>query len=308
MAGGPAAATHKKTVVFFHPDLGIGGAERLVVDAAVGLQKRGHRVVIFTSHCDPAHCFDEVRPGADGGAGVLDVRVRGGSVVPASVLGRFAILCAVARQVHLLVQIWATGELGALGASAFFVDQLSAGLPLLRVLGRGQAGREVPIFFYCHFPDLLLAKGRQAWWKRLYRVPFDALEQWSMGFADAVAVNSRFTRSVVTATWPRLAAKMASGGGKDKAKDKVDDNDDRGLRVVFPCIDTTQADAPDEPVSLWKGLPYVLSINRFERKKDIGLAIRAFAGLPAAQRQSTRLVVAGGCFFCRTEQEQQSSG
>jgi hypothetical protein len=53
----------KKTIVFLHPDLGIGGAERLVVDAAVGLQKRGHRVVIFTSHCDAAHCFDEARDG-----------------------------------------------------------------------------------------------------------------------------------------------------------------------------------------------------------------------------------------------------
>lgn len=54
----------KRTIVFFHPDLGIGGAERLVVDAAVGLQERGHRVVIFTSHCDPQHCFEEARDGA----------------------------------------------------------------------------------------------------------------------------------------------------------------------------------------------------------------------------------------------------
>ena len=53
----------KRTIVFFHPDLGIGGAERLVVDAAVGLQERGHRVVIFTSHCDPKHCFEEARDG-----------------------------------------------------------------------------------------------------------------------------------------------------------------------------------------------------------------------------------------------------
>jgi hypothetical protein len=52
-----------KTIVFLHPDLGIGGAERLVVDAAVGLQRRGHKVVIFTSHCDPKHCFDEARDG-----------------------------------------------------------------------------------------------------------------------------------------------------------------------------------------------------------------------------------------------------
>jgi hypothetical protein len=49
--------------VFFHPDLGIGGAERLVVDAAVGLKLRGHKVVIFTSHCDPKHCFEECRDG-----------------------------------------------------------------------------------------------------------------------------------------------------------------------------------------------------------------------------------------------------
>src|SRR2546423_15449927 len=53
----------KKNIVFFHPDLGIGGAERLVVDAAVGLQSLGHKVTIFTSHCDPQHCFDEARDG-----------------------------------------------------------------------------------------------------------------------------------------------------------------------------------------------------------------------------------------------------
>lgn len=58
--------TEEKTqehTVFFHPDLGIGGAERLVIDAAVALQHRGHKVTIFTSHCDPQHCFDEARDG-----------------------------------------------------------------------------------------------------------------------------------------------------------------------------------------------------------------------------------------------------
>lgn len=57
------AAAKASPIVFFHPDLGIGGAERLVVDAAVGLQELGHRVVIFTNHCDPSHCFDECRDG-----------------------------------------------------------------------------------------------------------------------------------------------------------------------------------------------------------------------------------------------------
>jgi alpha-1,3/alpha-1,6-mannosyltransferase len=53
----------KQNIAFFHPDLGIGGAERLVIDAAVGLQNRGHTVTIFTSHCDPKHCFEEARDG-----------------------------------------------------------------------------------------------------------------------------------------------------------------------------------------------------------------------------------------------------
>jgi glycosyl transferase family 4 len=53
----------KKNIIFFHPDLGIGGAERLVIDAAVGLQNLGHKVTIFTSHCDPSHCFEEARDG-----------------------------------------------------------------------------------------------------------------------------------------------------------------------------------------------------------------------------------------------------
>jgi alpha-1,3/alpha-1,6-mannosyltransferase len=52
-----------KTIAFLHPDLGIGGAERLVIDAAVGLQSRGYKVAIFTPHCDPSHCFPEARDG-----------------------------------------------------------------------------------------------------------------------------------------------------------------------------------------------------------------------------------------------------
>ncbi|KAI0552763.1 hypothetical protein F4679DRAFT_50015 [Xylaria curta] len=255
---------HGKTIVFLHPDLGIGGAERLVVDAAVGLQKRGHKIVIFTSHCDPGHCFDEARDGT------LDVRVRGNTIIPPSILGRFSILCAILRQLHLILQIYFTSELSDLHPDAYFVDQLSAGLPLLQYLHpRGR------IFFYCHFPDLLLAQGRQKWWKRLYRIPFDFWEQWSMSFADAIAVNSNFTKGVVSRTWPALA----------RQKD---------LWTVYPCVDTKPKTRNPEEKPLWNGMKYVLSINRFERKKDIALAIKAFAGLSKQQRAGVRLAVAGG--------------
>ena len=56
--------SQSKSIVFFHPDLGIGGAERLIVDAAVSLQQLGHKVTIFTSHRNVNHCFDEARDGA----------------------------------------------------------------------------------------------------------------------------------------------------------------------------------------------------------------------------------------------------
>jgi alpha-1,3/alpha-1,6-mannosyltransferase len=136
----------------------------------------------------------------------------------------------------------------------------------------------VPIFFYCHFPDMLLAQGRQKWWKRIYRIPFDWLEEWTMGFASEIAVNSGFTRGVASSTWPALAA----------AKD---------FRVVYPCIDISGPPEPansEEGDAVWKDENIILSINRFERKKDIALAVRAFAALPQEKRQGVRLVIAGG--------------
>ncbi|KAJ3390430.1 Alpha-1,3-mannosyltransferase-like protein [Lobulomyces angularis] len=48
-------------IAFVHPDLGIGGAERLVVDAAVALKSKNHKVIIYTSHHDKTHCFLETK-------------------------------------------------------------------------------------------------------------------------------------------------------------------------------------------------------------------------------------------------------
>ncbi|KAH7153306.1 hypothetical protein EDB81DRAFT_791149 [Dactylonectria macrodidyma] len=253
-------------IVFFHPDLGIGGAERLVVDAAVGLQNRGHRVVIYTNHCDRTHCFDECRDGT------LDVRVYGDWLIPMSILSRLTILCAILRHIHLVLHITISGELHSLSPRAFIVDQLSAGLPLLRYLFPAQ-----PILFYCHFPDLLLARGRQSLLKRLYRVPFDWIEECSMSFAQAVAVNSEFTKGIVKRTWPGLKKHVQT-------------------KVVYPCVDTETKDE-DEPAKdgkIFENEQLILSINRFERKKDIGLAIKAFAAIPQDQRKGVRLVLAGG--------------
>ena len=49
------------------------------------------------------------------------------------------------------------------------------------------------VLFYCHFPDLLLARRRSAL-HSLYRLPLDWGEQSSTGSADCILVNSKFTR------------------------------------------------------------------------------------------------------------------
>lgn len=47
-------------VTFLHPDLGIGGAERLVVDAALALRNCGHEIRIVTNQFSKEHCFEDL--------------------------------------------------------------------------------------------------------------------------------------------------------------------------------------------------------------------------------------------------------
>ena len=100
--------------------------------------------------------------------------------------------------------------------------------------------------------------------------------------ADRVVVNSGFTKGVVEGVWKGV-------GGK------------RGVGVVYPCVAAKKGEerggqgAQDalEEGELWGGKKVVLSINRFEEKKDIGLAIKTFAGLDVKEMRGTRLVIAG---------------
>lgn len=284
-------------VIIIHPDLGIGGAERLIIDAALALQNRGHRVTIYTSHRDKSHCFEEARDGT------LDVRVRGNTVFPAHVCGRLHVLMAVLRQLHLTVSL--LKELGTTGKErsekdltgeaeddVFIVDQLPACVPVLKTLGPRCAphgsGKQ-RILFYCHFPDQLLARRDEKatllrLLKGLYRYPFDWFEGWAMSASDKVVANSRFTRGVV---------------GKVLGFERLGD-----VKIIYPCVDTDSAPKGEKSAegrlegeaigdNLWGGKKILLSINRFERKKDLALAIRAYNGLGKEGRRGTRLVIAG---------------
>jgi alpha-1,3/alpha-1,6-mannosyltransferase len=61
-------------IAFLHPNLGIGGAEQLVINLALGLQQKGNEVVIYTPYYDQAHCFEETRNGQ------LKVKVKEGGI------------------------------------------------------------------------------------------------------------------------------------------------------------------------------------------------------------------------------------
>lgn len=135
-------------VAFCHPDLGLGGAERLVIDAALELQANGDEVQIFTAFHDPKRCFVETVDGS-----LPPVRVHG-NWIPRHVFHRGHALFATLR---CLCIAWAICREHHLGGhhrfDAVFADQVSNVLPVFKFFAQG-----VKVLFYCHFPDQLLAK------------------------------------------------------------------------------------------------------------------------------------------------------
>lgn len=257
-------------VGFIHPDLGIGGAERLIVDIALGLQEKGHNIDIFTSHCDKTHCFEEV------GNGTLKVQVFGDEL-PTNLKGKFFILFATLRQFFLVWKLYHTGQLNTY--DILIIDQLSSCLPLLHKIFKGKT------LFYCHFPDQLLAQRTSAI-KKIYRLPFDLWEQFALSTADKIVVNSAFTRQKYKETFKWLTNKPD---------------------IIYPCVDISVI--PEDKINKMDQLlfdklvgaksgaksQFYLSINRFERKKNIELAIKSFGLSEESETDGNcKLIIAGG--------------
>lgn len=307
--GGPSIhhenAAPSKRVAFLHPDLGLGGAERLIVDAALELSSRGHAVTIYTLHLDPERCFAAVRNGECGRVICVDnalirlVRrlVRGHAL-------RSAMCCAVLAAVV------------PLDLDTIIIDLVAAPLLILwwrrlvhRLLrwfvlwrpreNKQQQSRARPrLAFYCHFPDRLLAPGASfesvptgvgmatrpetSWHRCLrtaYRALVDALEAVSIAHADMILVNSQFTARVVERVFPRATRY-------------------RRPAVLYPPVPaSTETPMEAESMKSFPKRPFVLCISRFERKKNLELAIQALSLLRSeAQVRKTKLmlVVAGG--------------
>ncbi|KAJ1310513.1 hypothetical protein OPQ81_007244 [Rhizoctonia solani] len=272
-------STSKLRICILHPDLGIGGAERLIVDAALGLQKRGHTVHIYTSYHDPGHAFEETTNGT------LTVRYIK-PPLPRHVFGALHILLAILRQLHLVITLLFLVYFGREKAyDVSLVDQLSACVPLLRW------GMQKRVVFYCHFPDKLLADGTvaavegvqvakgkggvKALVKRLYRLPVNWVEEVTTKQADVILANSQFTSRVFKHSFPSIKADpvVVYPGINISAYESLSSSSDTEVKMVNSDKTT------------------LLSLNRFERKKNAALAIQAFALLPTSD---LRLVLAGG--------------
>jgi len=234
------------------------------VDAAVGLQGAGHRVVMFTSHHDPTsrNSLEETRDGT------LKVVVHG-DALPRSIFGRFKAFCAYLRNFYLALVLLAKSRWKGGAYDVIFVDAISASIPILRLTG-------AKILFYCHFPDRNLCTDRRSLIKRLYRLPLDFLEEITTGHAHKVLVNSKYTASVFDETFTRISSRARPD-------------------VLYPAINFQSYDS--ERRKKQERRPLFVSLNRYERKKNIGLALHAFALLRDRVPDifpSLRLVIAGG--------------
>lgn len=138
------------------------------------------------------------------------------------------------------------------------------------------------VLFYVHFPDQLLSS-KGGLLKTIYRAPLNYLEEYTTGKANKILVNSQFTQGVFEKTFKKL---------------KIE------TEILYPTVHTEFFDKtkilPLERVidrKLPKNSFILLSINRYERKKDLHLCIEAMSILQTLLRkdfENIYLIMAGG--------------
>ena len=264
-------------VAFMHLDLGLGGAEKLVVNFACGLLDQGDvDISIFTTHHDENHCFDETKKINNGK--LSDKVYIYGDWLPRSIFGKMMALCAIIRMIYLTFIIIFMYCIGMI--DVIILDGISAPIPLLKLFS-------IPVLFYCHFPDKLLCVERSNILKKLYRLVVDSLEEITTAMADKVIVNSKFTADTFQSSFYYLGSyyrpdiiyppidienfdqnlNTNSNNSSKKKKKKQLFNLDFDTKEYEDKLDITEKDI------------VFVSLNRYERKKNIELAILAFKRL-----------------------------
>lgn len=150
------------------------------------------------------------------------------------------------------------------------VDQITLPIPLLRLF-------RYKVLYYCHFPEALLNDNKPSKLGAVYRFILDTIEVVCLYFASVICFNSYYTKENVEHVFPSVKKRAT------------------GKYVVYPCMQTPPA-VFDSSVKLPSN--FVLSLNRFESRKRIDVAVRAFAAAlktcKEMQVKDARLVLAGG--------------
>jgi len=260
-------------VIFVHLDLGIGGAEQLVLQLAESSIACGHSIELVTTNCQPTHCFASVKP--PNGPLYPFLRIHG-NWIPQDIAGKFRTLCSTLRLLYLTY--WLARRPTAFKNTLIVLDVLPTPLPFLSYLA--------PTLFYCHFPDLLLKRDANqtttpsssspSLAKSWYRTVLNGLEEHTMSYGDVLVVNSLFTKSVVQQTFPKL----------------------QDLHVLYPALkpnddnnNTKNKDSIDRQYM-------IVSLNRYERKKNLELVLYAVDWMRSQkdgkQIALPHIVIAGG--------------
>ena len=241
-------------VAFIHPDLGIGGAEQLVINLALTCQKLGWYVKLYTPSYDPKRAFSQTKDGT------LKVEVHG-NCFPRLILGKMHALCEYIRVFFCALYVLFFGEKFDL----IILDQIPFPIPLLNL--------RFKTFFYCHHPDKVLCTDRNGIFKKIYRFFIDILEEITILFSHCIVVNSLYTQSVYLQNFKILS----------KYRKKPN--------VIYPCIDLhtydTEKETKKEDLLNVKGLEklkdlnvnkmkVIVSLNRYERKKNLDLAVLSY--------------------------------
>ncbi|XP_017773690.1 PREDICTED: alpha-1,3/1,6-mannosyltransferase ALG2-like [Nicrophorus vespilloides] len=261
-------------LAFVHPDLGIGGAERLVLDVAVAVADQGVQVHFLTNHFDKGHAFEELKTDR------FPVKVFG-DWMPRGVFGAFKAFFAYLRMLYLAMFHYILLPFDSDSPDIYFVDQIPMAVPILKWTGR-------KVIYYCHHPDLL-ASTPGGFLKRLYRKPINWIEMYGTKSADFILVNSEYTAAVFRRTFPQIKnpIKIVYPTIASSFLTDIKKASKKPIHQIAPEI---QIGKPDDVV--------FLSINRYHPAKMLELAIEAMDELRGLLDNDdwsrVHLIIAGG--------------
>lgn len=150
------------------------------------------------------------------------------------------------------------------------VDQITLPIPLLRCF-------KYKVLYYCHFPEALLNDNKPSKLGKIYRFVLDTIEVCCLYFANILCFNSSYTKDSVEEVFPSVKKRKA------------------GKYILYPSMQT-----PPLIFDHSTNLPqkYLLSLNRFETRKRIDIAVDSFAlalsNSKSLKDSGTKLVLAGG--------------